>query len=60
MIMGVPTPSNKIDYIELSKTATNCKELKRSKSIEFKTVYEGELVKSKPSVQLDPQPFVTQ
>ena len=60
MIMGVPTPSNKIDYIELSKTVTDCKELKRSKSIDFKTVYEGELVKSKPSVSLDPQPFITQ
>ena len=61
MIMGVPTPSNRIDYIELSKTVTNCKELKRSKSIEFKTVYEGEVVKSKPSVVTqEPQNFMTQ
>ena len=60
MIMGVPTPSNRIDYIELSKTVTNCKELKRSKSIEFKTVYEGEVVKSKPSVVPQDPPFITQ
>ena len=60
MIMGVPTPSNRIDYIELSKTVTNCKELKRSKSIEFKTVYEGEIVKSKPSVVPQDPPFITQ
>ena len=47
MIMGVETPSNKIDYIELSKSVYSTKDLRRSRSIEFKTVYEDE-IKHKP------------
>ena len=53
MIMGVETPSNKVDYIELSKSVHSIKDLRRSRSIEFRTVYEDE-IKIKPQTQPGP------
>ena len=46
--MGVETPSNKVDFIEMAKNVAETKGLKRSRSIEFKTVYIDEIVIPKP------------
>ena len=46
--MGVETPSNKVDFIEMAKNVAETKCSKRSRSIEFKTVYIDEIVIPKP------------
>ena len=47
--MGVETPSNKVNFIEMAKNVAETKGLKRSRSVEFKTVYVDEIVIPKPT-----------
>ena len=47
--MGVETPSNKVNFVEMAKNVAESKGLKRSRSVEFKTVYIGEIVIPKPT-----------
>ena len=47
--MGVETPSNKVNFVEMAKNVAEAKGLKRSRSVEFKTVYIGEIVIPKPA-----------
>ena len=47
--MGVETPSNKVNFIEMAKNVAETKGLKRSRSLEFKTVYIDEIVIPKPT-----------
>ena len=47
--MGVETPSNKVNFVEMAKNVAEAKGLKRSRSVEYKTVYIGEIVIPKPT-----------
>jgi hypothetical protein len=54
--MGVATPSNKVNFVEMAKNVAETKGLKRSRSVEFKTVYIGEIVIPKPTSKISEAP----
>ena len=54
--MGVETPSNKVNFVEMAKNVAETKVLKRSRSVEFKTVYVGEIVIPKPASKISEAP----
>lgn len=54
--MGVETPSNKVNFVEMAKNVAETKVLKRSRSVEFKTVYVDEIVIPKPTSKISEAP----
>ena len=54
--MGVETPSNKVNFVEMAKNVAETKGLKRSRSVEFKTVYVDEIVIPKPTSKISEAP----